>query len=199
MSILFETPAAEPGWLKLIPVLSAVIAVLGGVFMFYLNKWWESRQNKKKREDEDDEVHTSAIVKLSELSKAEREQLRQETKALHEKEINFYKQQIEHKDVQIAFKDDEIRVAKRGELVARQKAHNYANIINNLQLFIIMVKTVADKFDLEFPSPELYGVDKDLIKSEEKELRLLTEAIEILDNNSKDRNDRKDSDNDFIS
>jgi hypothetical protein len=186
MHFLQQVTTPKPYWLELIPTLSAVIAIFGGILMFYLNKWWEARQNRSKKEDEEDEVHTSAIVKLSELSKTEREQLRLETKALHEKEINFYIQQIRFKDEAIIVAKKSELVAKRGELVARLKAHKLANDINKVKLYVQMVEQIAEKFDLNFPKPEFYTPDPKLLESEERELNMLTEAINLIDSEQYD-------------
>lgn len=181
MLIFQQIPTPKPLWVELVPVFSAIIAVISGILMFQLNKWWEGRREKAKREDEEDEVHTSAIIKLSELSKEEREQLRQETKALHEKEISFYQQQINFKDSQIKEARNCETVAKKGELVARLKSHKLANEVNKLHLYIHVVEQFAKNHGFDFPIPQFEPLDSELLESEETGIRLLSEALQEIE------------------
>lgn len=176
--IIQETPSSPEIslFLKLLPLICLIISATVGLLMWYLNVWWAKRTKIKDeisaKQKLDDEKHTSLTSKWLDLSAEEREQLRIDTKALHDREIRFLQDQIKTINV-------ELISLRQSELATRMKNHRIANHVNKLQMYVQIIHSLAQKFHIDLPQ---FKFDKDhlMILDDVEERRLLTEARGVL-------------------
>lgn len=177
---MFQSSTDDKFWTNLLTMGGPIIGVVGGILMIVINKWWENRQLEKKKkeqnEDEDEDVHLSLVTKFADLTKEERQQLKEDTRILHTKEINFYQNQLTSKDAYISS-------LKKSELAARTRAHRLANELNKYINFMFIVREICKKFHIELPEFEFMKSEKVFESdfNDEAEIKLLTEAREDIE------------------
>lgn len=177
---MLQSSTDDKFWTNLLTMGGPIIGVLGGILMIIINKWWENRQlEKKKKEDseeEDEGVNLTIITKFADLTKEERQQLKEDTRILHAREINFYQDQLISKDAYI-------NSLKKSELAARTRSHKLGNELSKYINYVFIVREVCKKFHIDLPEFKFTEKEKLFEQNldDAAEIKLLTEAREDIE------------------
>lgn len=143
-------------WYENAAIMGPLIGLFGSVLVLLINRWWEKRRKEVEDEKEDDDTHNTLFSKLTELNAEERKDLRNLILSVHDKEINFFKTQLEERNrfhnEQMTAKDLQIYAISESEKQARLRSHNFINEVERIKAHVMLLQILLAQANIEIPA-----------------------------------------------